>query len=130
MEGTQEQPPAWEVTELDHENGFKVLTVELRSGKTRPIKFTAPSHRVAQHLAEKWNLEGDADVVVHACLPPGEPQNLLDTLEIFSAGVVKIVCVELTFGAKELKKKLEMGAQLVRMLAQFKSGTGGSTKHS
>ena len=113
-----------EVTELDHEAGFKELEVELRSGWMEMVKFTAPSHRQAEMLFTTWAREGDAESIVDACLPR-EMRGFVNKLTLVSGTRVKMVCLELAFGAEVLKKSLQVGHQYLEVLRRVH---GASTK--
>jgi hypothetical protein len=93
------------VTELDHENGFKIVPISFRSGKQGTLRLTAPSHRLIDSLHDEALAAGDWGPVLEACLeaePDGVAQ--LNKLSFSSAAQLKRLAVELTFGLPEQSK--------------------------
>lgn len=123
MKPSNEQPL---VTPEDHDNGFKIIAVEFRSGRKAQLKLTAPDHRTATEVSLKISETRSLDPAVEACHPEftdntAGPLNL-NKLTPDSANVVIYVALALTFGDSFQKKMLQAGATLLQSLTRTPRG--------
>jgi hypothetical protein len=126
--GTDEQI---EVTEFDHEAGFKEIPIFYKAaGKSGRIKLAAPSHRVALQVYGVWMASGDAESVVKACLPTDADPQILSKLTLASAAQVQMVCIAIVFGDEELKKNLQWGQAFLKLLLASRNINGENLSSS
>jgi hypothetical protein len=111
-----------EVSEADHEAGFKVIPIFYKASGKPPgsLRLTAPSHRVALEVYTQWTLTGGGEALVKGCLPVDANPEILDKLTLASAAQVQLVCIALCFGDEVLKKNRETGKLLLDM---YRKGT-------
>lgn len=96
------------MTELDHENGFKVVPILFRSGKPATLRLVAPSHRLVDEIYGRCASGWDWAPALEACLDPDQVE-ALNRLTMATIHQLKAIAVELAFGITPGKQE-ESGA--------------------
>lgn len=97
------------VTEEEHEQGWKDLELETRSGRKITVRLTAPNSMQGIDIGQRIQDTGDVTTVIPLCWPADVPaevwQRKLDPIE--AAKLVNI-CFAIVFGATGEKKILAL----------------------
>lgn len=113
---TEETKPL--VTDEEHDQGWKLTEVTLRSEKRVPVKLYAPPRRAAREALAKMLESKEVDPVVLACLPDAwaaeDKDRFLDKLTPVSLTQLEYLCFAMAFG-NDFQKKME---ETSRMLAE------------
>lgn len=128
-EGGTPTAPGFDVTEADHEAGFKDCIVTTKSGKALTVRVTALSHREAPSLLKECSEKGDMWLVLYRSLSTGgngeNGEKLLNRLSPFDAAQLLGVAWALGYGTEFQKKIATAGEAMWEGLALARSQMGG-----
>jgi len=111
-----------QITPEDHERGFKVIPVRLRSGVAAELRLKAPPALVSLNLYRE--MVGGRDITNELLLVCVDSAAELNRLDVDSLCEVIAVAMGLAFGTEKQKKILAMGEQLLAQ--QISSSKAGS----
>lgn len=98
----------------EHEQGWKDVEVEFRSGRKAVWRLKAPPARAARMAFTEMLHDRDASALTRLALPDDVAESALDSLTLDSLGAVEEIAVSFAFGEKQ-KKTLAAAARAIAM---------------
>lgn len=101
----------------DHDAGFTMLPVTLRSGASTVIKLTAPPARVASRVYADFlagRLDDVQDALLRLCCDEAT-MGIIEKVDVDEIARASLACQQLAFGIEAQKKILRMGRRLLEL---------------
>ena len=112
------------VSDDEHDQGWKDVTVTFRSGRTAVWRLSALPYRAAQHALQEMIETRETLHIVERCLPrdvfdqdkAAPARRPLDRLSVASAGEVEAIAFALCYGTDFQKKMERLGQEAMQAL--------------